>query len=310
MTVTVTPDAVVGVDAALWGGAGGWQETGRRFGRNRLAVAGIAFLVAAFLACFLGTRLAPDPNAQHLLEPISGPSARHWFGTDVLSRDLLARVLRGGRTSLPVGLGVAVLSTVVGTVVGTAAGHYGGRVGDALMRLVDLVLVIPLLPLAVVAASFHGLGPLRPTSPLGVTLILGLLLWAPLARVLGAVVSGLERQPFVEAARAAGASDARIVARHLLPNVAGVVIVNATLAVASAILVESTLSFLGFGPPPPSASWGRMLAGSVSTMQLYPWMTIFPGLAIFLTVLAVGFVGAGLRDALDPHTALPWKEHR
>jgi len=309
MTVTVIPGEVVRSASLPLVGAQGWRQVVRRFRRNRPAVAGVVFLGVLFLLCFVGARFAPDPNTLHLLEPISGPSARHWFGTDDLSRDLFSRVLHGGRVTLPIALGVAVLSTAIGTAVGTTAGHFGGRPGDALMRLVDLVLVIPLLPVALLAVSIQAFGPFRSTSGVGITLILGLLLWAPQARILGTVVSSLREQPFVEAARAAGATDARIIRRHLLPNVTGPVIVNATLAVASAILIESTLSYLGFGPPLPAASWGRMLSGSLYTMQLYPWMTIFPGLAIFLTVLSVGLVGAGLRDALDPRNALPWRKH-
>ncbi len=278
---------------------GGWA-TLRRFGRNRLAVAGAVFLALLLAACFLGSRWAPDPNVQRLDEPISGPSLRHWFGTDQISRDVLARVLRGGQFSLRLALGVAVISTALGTALGAVAGFFGGRMDSVLMRLVDLVLTIPLLPVLAVAASQERLGPLRPGSPLGVTLVLSLLVWTPIARVVRGVARSLRREEFVEAARALGASDTHIVLRHIVPNASGPIVVNATLLVASAVLLESTLSFLGFGVNPPTATWGAMLSGSVSTMELYPWLVVFPGLAIFSTVLAVSFVGDGLRDALDP----------
>ncbi len=282
------------------GPAGQWRRAARRFVRHRAAMIGAAFLVLVALACFVGVHLAPSPTKQHLLEPTSGPSATHWFGTDELSRDTFSRVLHGGQISLRVALGVAVLSTVIGVVVGALAGFFGGLFDSALMRLTDLWLALPAIPFLAVAVSVGTVGPLDLGSPNGVTVILALLLWGSIARVVRGVFLALREQDFVESARALGASNTRIIVRHFLPNCLGPIIVNATLIVASAILIESTVSFLGFGVQPPTPSWGNMLSNSLSTMEKYWWLTVFPGAAIFVTVLSVSFVGDGLRDALDP----------
>jgi peptide/nickel transport system permease protein len=296
--------AVSGTDAAGGfaspGPAGQWRRAGRRFLRHRVAMVAAAFLILIALACFVGASFAQSPTRQHLLEPTSGPSAAHWFGTDELSRDTFSRVLHGGQISLRVALGVALLSTVIGVVIGALAGFFGGLLDGALMRLTDLWLALPAIPFLAVAVSIGTVGPLDLGSPNGVTIILALLLWGSIARVLRGVFLSLREQDFVESARALGASNTRIIVRHILPNCVGPIIVNATLIVASAILIESTVSFLGFGVQPPTPSWGNMLSNSLSTMEQYWWLTVFPGAAIFLTVLSVNFVGDGLRDALDP----------
>ncbi len=277
-----------------------WRLVWRRFRRHRLAMAGTAFLVLEAVACFVGARFAQDPNLQRLTELTTGPSRGHWFGTDEISRDVLSRVLHGGQISLRVAIGVAIISTALGTAVGAISGHYRGRIDNVLMRLVDLVLTIPLLPLLIVATSIGALGPLELGSVLGITLVLSLFLWTPIARVVRGVFLSLREKEFVEAARALGVGDGTIIVRHMLPNTVGPIIVNTTLTVATAVLLESTLSFLGFGVQPPTPTWGNMLSNAISTMQLYPWLTFFPGAAIFLTVLSVIFVGDGLRDAFDP----------
>lgn len=289
----------VRLDAA---GAPGWRQVARRFRRHRLPIAGVAFLVLLSTACVVGPHFAPAPNSIPLthIPPPSAPSWRHWFGTDELGRDVLARVLAGGRTSLEIAFGVALLATTIGTVVGCAAGYYRGRLDDVLMRVVDLLLVIPLLPVTLVAASIARIGPLVLTAPGGLIVVLAGLSWALPARVVRGSCLGVREADFVAAARSVGSSDLRVLTRHILPNVAGPVIVNATLVFAQAILVESALSFLGFGVKLPNATWGSMITTATSTMQVWPWMTVFPGLAIFLTVLAVSAVGDGLRDALDP----------
>ena len=281
-----------------------WRLAAARFRRHRPALFGAAFLLL-LTAASLGADLAADPLAPRLQDAISGPSFAHPFGTDELSRDVFSRVLHGGRTTLPVAFGVALLATAIGAAIGTVAGYVGGRAGEALMRVVDLVLIIPVLPVAIVVASLPAIGPVGTTSRPGVILLLSLLLWAPLARLLYAQVSSLRERPFIEAARASGATGARIVTRHLLPNVGGTIIVYATVTLAGATLAESALSFLGFGTTGPG--WGRMLADSVSLMSLYPWMTVFPGLAIFLTVLSVSLVGSGLQGAFDPHARELWR---
>ena len=304
------------IDAGLLGAAapggmvpfalgGQWRVALRRFLRHRVATVGLGFLILMALACYVGARFAQSPTRQHLDQPTSGPSWSHWFGTDELSRDLFARVLHGGQTSLGVALAIAVLSTAIGVLIGSLAGFYGGWFDGLLMRFTDLWLALPALPFLAVAVSIGtvDLGPLGTFdlgSWYGITVILSMLLWGSIARVVRGVTLSLREREFVDAARAIGASNRRIIARHVVPNCAGPIIVNATLVVAEAILLESTLSFLGFGIQPPTASWGNLLSGAISTTEQWWWLTVFPGLAIFLTVLAVNFVGDGLRDALDP----------
>ncbi len=277
-----------------------WRAVIRRFLGRRAAVVASLFLLLLAAACLLAEAWVQDPNALQRGEPLSGPSRQHWFGTDELNRDVFARVLSGGRISLAVGVGVTILATAIGTVVGSIAGYRGGRLGEVLMRVVDLFLILPLLPVALVAVSVAEIGPLDLRQPLGTTLVLSFLIWTPLARIVRGTCLSLREAEFVEAARSVGASTASILRRHILPNAAGPIVINGTVLVAEVILVESAIAFLGFGAQPPTPTWGNMLANSVSNMALYPWLTVFPGLAVFSTVLAISMVGDGLRDALDP----------
>ena len=268
-------------------------------------MAGLVILILIVLACFVGVRFAPSPVEQSLLEPTSGPSAAHWFGTDELSRDSLSRVLHGGQVSLKIAFGVALLTTFIGVIIGALAGFYRGFLDELLMRFTDLWIALPALPFLAVAVSIGSvdLGPfgtLDLGGPLGMTLLLSLLLWGSIARVVRGATLALREREFVDAARAIGATNRRIIVRHVLPNCLGPITVNATLVVAEAILVESTLSFLGFGIQPPTPSWGNLLVNAVSNVEEWWWLVVFPGAAIFLTVLAINFVGDGLRDALDP----------
>ncbi len=286
-------------------GEGAWRHVGRRFRRHVPAMVGLGFLALMAFACFVLVRLAPSPTDQDLAQPTQPPSWDHWFGTDLLGRDSLSRVLHGGQISLRVALGVAVLSTVIGVVIGALAGFHRGWLDGLLMRFTDLWIALPALPILAVAVSIGtvDLGPfgtLDLGSPLGITLLLSLLLWGSVARVVRGATLSLRERVFVDAARAAGASNVRIIVRHVLPNCLGPIVVNATLMVAAAILLETTLSFLGFGIQPPTPSWGNLLSESIGTLEDYWWLTVFPGLAIFFTVLAVNFVGDGLRDAIDP----------
>src|SRR5262249_15402673 len=287
------------IDAALvplgdeaWGRGSAWRGALRRFRRHHAAMAGLVFLALMVLACFVLVQLAPSPTEQHLSQPPSGPSWSHWFGTDELSRDSLSRVLHGGRISLEVAFGIAVLSTIIGVAIGAAAGFYGGLLDELLMRFTDLWIALPAIPFLAVAVSIGdvSLGPLGTLdlgSPLGMTLLLSLLLWGSIARVVRGATLSLREQEFVDAAKAIGSTNRRVVVRHVVPNCAGPIIVNATLVVASGILVESTLSFLGFGIQPPTPSWGNLLTTAIGTTEDRWWLTVFPGLAIFLTVLAV-----------------------
>ena len=292
---------------------GEWRAAWRRFRRHRAALIGLGFLLFMVLACFVGAHFAPNPNQIASLlskdQPPFPPSASHWFGTDVLGRDVLSRVLHGGQISLKVAFGVALLSTAIGVVIGALAGFYRGWLDSLLMRFTDLWLALPALPFLAVAVSIGtvDLGPLGSIDlggPLGITLLLSCLLWGSIARVVRGATLALREREFVDAARAIGASNTRIITRHVLPNCLGPIIVNATLVVAEAILVESTLSFLGFGIQPPTPTWGNLLSDSIDTVQDWWWLTVFPGLAIFLTVLAINFVGDGLRDAFDPRRRL------
>jgi peptide/nickel transport system permease protein len=295
-------DLAMGFEAPA--GRSQWRLAFRRFLRHRVAMVGVVALLIIVFACFVGASFAPSPTEQHLLEPQAGPSAAHWFGTDELSRDTLSRVLHGGQVSIRVGLGVAILSTIIGTLVGLLAGFYGGLRDDVFMRVTDLSIALPSLPLLALAESIGVVTILGFSldlgSPNGITILVSLLLWGSIARVVRGVTLSLREKEFVEAAGALGASNRRIIMRHILPNCVGPIIVNATLTVATAILLETTLSFLGFGIQPPAASWGNLVSGSLDSLQDHWWQTVFPGMAIFITVLAVNFVGDGLRDALDP----------
>ncbi len=276
-----------------------WQLFRRRFFRHRLALIAMTILVILIIACYGATWLAPHKqNAQDLLESDLAPGAKHWLGTDTLGRDQLTEIMYAGRISLTIGFAVAVLSTIVGVTVGAVAAYYGKVADQLLSSLTDLFLILPDLALLAVAIQHFGHGQ----TP--IILVLAALSWTYLARVVRAQVLSLKEKEFVEAARAAGASSRRILMQHILPNCLGPIMVNATLTVASAILAEAALSFLGFGVQPPSNSWGRMLAGAQSalgtTSKWYLWF--FPGFFLLLTILAVNFLGDALRDALDPQS--------
>jgi peptide/nickel transport system permease protein len=273
-----------------------WRLVGRRFRRHRLAVAGAVVLVVLLVCCFGASVIAPYPeNHQDLvLGPVGPGSPGHLLGTDNLGRDFLSELLYAGQISLGIGLGVAVLSTLVGVLLGSLAGYLGGWVDELVMRVVDLFLIVPAV--AILALALRGLG----TSPLTIIVVLSGLGWTSIARVARSQVISLREKEFIEACRVIGASTPRILVRHMLPNLAGVIAVNVSLAVAYAIIVESTLSFLGFGVQPPQTSWGQLLSdasGLLGTPQTY--LLIFPGVFILVTVLCINFIGDGLRDAFD-----------
>jgi peptide/nickel transport system permease protein len=223
------------------------------------------------------------------------PSLAHLFGTDDLGRDLLTRILYGGRISLSIGIFSALVGTIFGSLVGALAGFYGGTIDNALMRFTDVAYSIPSLPLLIILSAFS-----KSSIPIMI-LIIGLLSWMPTARVVRGSVLSIKERDFITAARMIGVRDGRIILRHILPNALGPIIVGATLGVGGAIIMESSLSFLGLGVQPPIPSWGNMLQDSQANMAAKPWLTIFPGLAILITVLCVNFIGDGLQDALDPN---------
>lgn len=266
-----------------------------RLKRHRLAVASMGVIVVVTLACTAAPLLAPyEFDAIDLASIQEPPSFAHPMGTDDLGRDLFTRVLYGGRISILIGLVAAVVATVLGSLVGAVAGYFGRWLDNVLMRLTDVAFAIPTLPLLIVLGSYVE------AAALPMALIIGMLSWMVTARVVRGEVLRVKRMEYVEAARSVGAGSCRILGRHVLPNVVGPIVVGATLAVGNAIIVESSLSFLGLGVQPPTPTWGNLLMDAQATMASKPWITVFPGVAILVVVLAVNFIGDGLQDALDP----------
>ena len=271
------------------------QQALRRFRRNTIARIGLGILVVLILIVLLGPLFAKyDPDAVDLMSVNARPSAEHIIGCDQLGRDLLTRLFYGGRISLAVGLMSALLSIALGSLIGSLAGFYGGIVDGILMRFTDLVLTIPSLPLLMV------FGLIFKPSPAFLVVMIALLMWPSSARLVRSRFLTLRELDYMKAARATGESDIRMILSHLLPNSLDVIVVTATLSVGNSIIMESTLSFLGCGINPPTASWGNMLQGAQSTMAPAPLTAIAPGLMILLTVLAFNFLGDGLADATDP----------
>jgi len=279
------------------GHRGYWAQAARRFLRHGPAVAGLVFLLLLAAAVVVGPMMLPYAYDDQDFDLIGAPgemTAAHWLGTDELGRDALTRLAYGGRVSLAVGLVSAIIATGLGTLIGALAGFYRGIVESLLMRFTDVMLSIPPLPLVLLLS-----GLLRPTVPLLVAII-GALIWMGTARLVRSQFLALREREFVEAARALGARGPRLMLRHILPNAIGPITVSATLAVGSSIMLESALSFLGFGVQPPVPTWGNLLNAASPWLAAAPWLAIPPGLCIFCTVLAVNFVGDGLRDAMEP----------
>ena len=266
-----------------------------RLRTHRGAWLSIGVVTLISLACSAAPLIAPfEFDAIDLGNIRAAPSLQHWMGTDDLGRDLFTRILYGGRISIAIGVLAAILGTGLGTLIGAVAGYFGGRWDGFLMRATDVAYAIPTLPLLIVLSSYTQ------AAAGSMALIIGLLSWMPTARVVRGEVLSLRATPFIEAARSLGATHTRIIGRHLLPNAVGPIMVGVTLAVGNAIVLESSLSFLGLGVQPPTPTWGNMLQDAQATMASTPWLTLFPGLAILVVVLAVNFIGDGLQDALDP----------
>lgn len=262
---------------------------------NKLAVAGLVVLGLLLVAALLGETMAPYGfNERDLADRFAPPSPEHWFGTDDIGRDVFSRVLIGARTSLMVGAVAVSISLVAGTVIGLVAGYRGGWIDAVLMRTMDVVFSFPVVLLAIAVVAV--LGP----SLTNAMIAIGVVFTPIFARVVRGSVLSVREEVFIRAVRSLGASDLRIVLRHVLPNVAAPIIVQTSLSFAFAILVEATLSFLGIGVQPPHPAWGLMLQEGRGVIDLAWWVGLFPGLAIFATVMAFNFVGDGLRDALDP----------
>jgi len=269
----------------------------RRFLRHRLAVISLAVLVLMILAAVFAPLLTPhDPYAQDLINTLGSPDASHPLGTDDLGRDILSRIIYGGRVSLGIGFGATVVTLLIGLLVGAVAGYAGGWIDNALMRFVDLVLSFPSLFLLLIVAAYSGV------TLVTIILFIGFFGWMYLARLVRSEFLVLRETEYIEAARAAGVGGWRIMWRHMLPNATASIVVNATFAIAGAMYIESALDFLGFGLSPDIPTWGNMLAESEQYITSNPVLTIAPGVVLTIAILAVNFVGDGLRDALDPRS--------
>jgi len=287
----------------------------RRLKRHKLAMASVAILLMLICvvagADLIALLLGLDPNAVNLLNRTAGPSGNHWLGTDELGRDVLARLLYGGRVSLFVGLTAAVAAATVGTVVGLSAGYFGGRLDALLMRITDSVLALPGLPVLIVLAALDlkklglpdEIAYSENVSFFRIVAIVALLGWTTVARLVRGATLSIRERDFVIAAEGSGGSHFAIMFRHILPNLISSIIVAVTLSVGGVILLESTLSFLGLGIQPPMASWGAMLTNAQETIWEAPMLAVYPGLLILVTVISFNFLGDGLQDALDPRAA-------
>jgi peptide/nickel transport system permease protein len=279
----------------------------RRFRRHPGAVAGMIVLSLLVLAVLLAGLSPYDPEASDMDNRFAPPSWQHPMGTDALGRDLLTRVLYGGRVSLAVGFSVVVITLLIGVPLGAVAGYFGGWVDNILMRITDASLTLPsLLVLILLSAVLRDVdAPFLERNPvLTIAMVIGLLSWMFVARLVRAAYISIREQDFVMAARTLGATDLRIIIKHILPNAVGPIIVESTLEIGYAILEESGLSFLGFGIQPHTPSWGNLLSNAQDHMTKHPWLAIFPGLMIFLTIISINYIGDGLRDAFDPYKVM------
>lgn len=267
----------------------------RTFTKNRLFLGGAIIVgIMIVLAVFAPFIVRHDPNSINLENALMDPSQEYLFGTDSLGRDLFSRMLFGARISLSVGFVAVGIAVLIGVIAGSIAGYYGGWLDSVISRIIDIMLCFPTFFL--ILSTIAVLGP----SIWNIMIIIGVTNWMGVARLIRAEILSLKEREFIEAARAIGASDLRIITRHLIPNGIGPVLVSATLGVAGAILLESGLSFLGLGVQPPSPSWGNILTEAKSTLGIAWWITVFPGLAILITVLGYNLLGEGLREFFNP----------
>lgn len=278
-----------------------WRRMVSRFVQYRPAVIGLVVIFGLiFIAVFAPQVAGQDPYYQDYSALKMPPNDAHWLGTDALGRDVWSRLVFATRVSLSVGLVAVAIYTVIGTVLGSIAGYYGGWIDSLIMRLTDIVMTFPALIIIITVVALIG------PSLYNIMVVMGLLSWPSICRLVRGQILSLREEEFVIASRALGASDFFIITNHLLPNIIGPIVVAATFGIASAILTEASLSFLGLGVPPPQPSWGQMLtdAQKLTILATMPWLWVPPGLMVAFTVLCVNFVGDGLRDALDPRTIL------
>lgn len=275
----------------------------KRLRKNKLAMTGLFILIGILLVCVLGPIFTKDPYARDYVHSFAKPSSKYVWGTDSLGRDILARTLVAGRISLFVGIASVLIQVIIGSILGVMAGYYGGIVDNIIMRIVDIFMSIPSLPLLIIfAAVLSDLGVPPEKRIFVVMAIIGFLNWPGLCRMIRGQILSLREQEYMQAADALGLSDRRKMFKHLLPNTVPIIIVSATLSLGGAILSESSLSFLGLGVMPPTPSWGNMIQSvyDLYNIQNRPWLWVPPGLFIFLTVMAINLFGDGLRDAIDP----------
>lgn len=271
-----------------------WQDAWHRLRQNKMAVAGAIFVLLLAVASFLAPLIAPHSYDQtNLAIGATKPSLAHWFGTDVLGRDLFSRTLYGGRISLSVGLVATAVSVIIGVLYGSISGYVGGRLDVVMMRIVDILYALPFVVFVILLMVIFGRNIYLLFGAIGAVE------WLDMARIVRGQVMSLKRQEFVEAAVALGLRKRRIILRHMIPNVLGIVIIYSTLIVPSVMLLEAFLSFLGFGVQPPMSSWGTLINDGAKSMEEYPWLLIFPSLFFSLTLFSLNFLGDGLRDALD-----------
>ncbi len=271
------------------------RDIWRKFKRNKLAVVGAVVVLLIIMAAIFAPYVATHSySRQSLRDRLSAPSIDNLLGTDGYGRDVFSRVVWGARISLQIGFGAAGLAVMIGVFLGSIAGYYGGFIDNIIMRFVDVMMCIPALFLTLTVIALFG------ASMTNTMLVIGLIYWTRTCRIVRGEFLSLRNREFAEAAKAIGGSDARIIIRHLLPNALAPIIVQATLFIAQAILIESGLSFLGLGAQPPMPSWGNMLTEGYKFLSMAWWIATFPGVAILLTVLAFNLLGDGLRDAFDP----------
>ena len=279
----------------------------RRFLKHRLAVLAVAILGLLIAGVVFAPLSSYSPTEQKPAEYFRPPSAQHWFGTDELGRDIFTRILYGGQISLAVGLLSTLLTFTIGVIVGALAGYYGGWLDNLLMRLTDAFLTFPTIFVLILLGAFLRDQPIPwlKNSVLVVIVIIAALSWMWPARLVRGLFLVLRERDFVAASRALGADDLRLIFFHILPNCIGPILVNATLQMAFAIITESGLSYLGFGVQPPTPTWGNILETAQKQVFRAPWLAVFPGLMIFITVMSINYIGDGLRDALDPYIVHP-----
>lgn len=272
-----------------------WQDAWRRLKENKPAMAGFFFVIFITLTAIFGPMLSKyNYFSQDFMVANQGPTGAHWFGTDQFGRDIFVRILYGARISLTVGFAASILNITIGVLYGGIAGYFGGKIDNFMMRIVDILYSIPMMIYVILLMLIlkAGLG--------SIIMALAISYWTSMARIVRAQILSLKQQEFVLAAKTLGASDMRILLKHLIPNSMGPIIVTLTLTIPSAIFTESFLSFIGLGVSAPMASWGTLASEAMEGYQLYPYQLLFPALAICLTIFAFQLLGDGLRDALDP----------